>query len=834
MPHSRSGRHRARFFLLLPALALLLGALGSLTAAPASADVLVSNIGYKKTTLAFAGNAYAQGFSTGTHAAGYNLESIEAVFKRLGELPTGYASTIRAELWSDNNWKPSSKLADLTVPTNFAPGTVTFTAPAGTLLAAYSRYFLVIYTTGNLDALGVYATVVPTDDAGAASRWNVFAQTHYVTSNTPSGTWQDHDRSALSIRVNGTQATRATASEVTLSASPFHVVDEDESTGKLKIVATLDKPAPEGGVEITLKAENWSTASSPADYSLPAPFTIKQGETTGSAYVTIVNDKVDEGNETISLTASAGGLVVKKLLVFISDDDRALVLLSKGDLSLSNGVLVGDTAEYHVRLTTKPTADVTITATSSKVANATVDPASVTFTPDDWENRKTFTVTGVAVGPSTISHAVTSDDSVYASKTVDPVSVKVYKSDRTYSISSLRAAEEGTTPAVLMVSLGRQAPEGGLSFTISYDYSGGSATAADTATKPSTLTVPQYQVQMPVVIYSAADDLVEGEETFKVTIATTAAGWAAASDGSDSVTAAITDKADYEAKIAFGDSAEATAKYTATVNEDVTGGTLNVPVTVSHLPGASTTFAVEVVEWGSATEYTDAANPGDYRIATKSVSFGPSDTSKTKNLAIAITDDDDVEWLETIELRIAAADATPDDPGDLYGRDANGSKATITIDSEDPVLTEDPVTDEDSGEPQLQPTSADPLTASFEQVPPEHDGSQPFWVNVRFSEALGAQSYWQPQGVWPVAASFGVRGGRVKRVRRINPDLWGLRIAPDSWRTVTVTLAGGRGCDETGAVCTVDRRTLVQYGENDDRRPGPHPGEGHQSARGPG
>ena len=808
-PDRRSARSTlsARLSGFLPALALLFGALGSFTAAPASADVLVSNIGKNQGSITLAGKAYALGFTTGTHAAGYNLESIEAVFKRLGELPAGYASTIRAELWSDNNWKPSAKLADLTVPTNFAPGTVAFAAPTGTLLAAYKRYFLVIYTTGDLEALGVGRAGSASEDAGAASGWSIFDSGHYADSNTPGGTWPRHPNGILSIRVNGTEATRSTASEVTLSASPFHVVDEDESTGKLKIVATLDKPAPAGGVEITLKAENWGTASSPADYSLPAPFTIKQGETTGSAYVTIVNDKVDEGNETIPLTASAGGLVVNRLILWISDDDHALVLLNKGDLSLTEGaLLVGDTAEYYVSLTTRPPADVTITATSSKVANATVDPASVTFTPDDWENRKTFTVTGVAVGPSTISHAVTSDDSVYASKSVDPVSVKVYKSNRTYSISSLRAAEEGTTPAVLILRLGRQAPEGGLSFNISYDYSGGSATAADTARKPSTLTVPQHQVQMPVVIYSAADDLVEGEETFKVTIATTTAGWAAASDGSDSVTAAITDKADYDAKIAFGDSAAATAKYTATVDEDVSGGTLNVPVTVSHLPGATTTFAVEVVEWGSATEYTDAANPGDYRIATKSVSFGPSDASKTKNLAIAITDDDDVEWLETIELRIAAADATPDDPGDLYGRNANGSKATITIDSEDPVLSED---SEDSEDPQLQQQqSTDPLTASFEQVPSEHDGAESFWINVRFSDALGAENYWGAQGEWPVAASFGVRGGTVKRVRRIDPDLWGLRIVPDSWRDVKVTLAGGRSCDETGAVCTPDGRAL--------------------------
>ena len=48
-------------------------------------------------------------------------------------------------------------------------------------------------------------------------------------------------------------------------------------------------------------------------------------------------------------------------------------------------------------------------------------------------------------------------------------------------------------------------------------------------------------------------------------------------------------------------------------------------------------------------------------------------------MAVAITDDSDLEPDETIELRIAAADATVDDLGDHYARDGNGALATVTI-----------------------------------------------------------------------------------------------------------------------------------------------------------
>ena len=116
-------------------------------------------------------------------------------------------------------------------------------------------------------------------------------------------------------------------------------------------------------------------------------------------------------------------------------------------------------------------------------------------------------------------------------------------------------------------------------------------------------------------------------------------------------------------------------KYAAAVAED--GGSLNVPVTVSHLPGSSTTFAVEVLGTGTAVEDTD------YGIAMKSVTFGPTDGSRTKTVSVAITDDSVVEPDETIELKIAAADRTVDDLGDHYARDENGALATLTIANDD-------------------------------------------------------------------------------------------------------------------------------------------------------
>ena len=101
------------------------------------------------------------------------------------------------------------------------------------------------------------------------------------------------------------------------------------------------------------------------------------------------------------------------------------------------------------------------------------------------------------------------------------------------------------------------------------------------------------------------------------------------------------------------------------------------------------------------------------------------------------------------------------------------------------------------------PEPTDPLTASFEQVPSEHDGKGAFSVLLRLSETVGNFSK------SPRASSFEVTQGRVRSVKQVDAGLWRVRVKPSSWRAVTVALAGGRDCDDAGAVCTRDGRALT-------------------------
>ena len=242
-PDPRSGRLRARLTRLLPVLALLLGALSPFAAAPAAAEVLVSNLsqsvaaGYQMHTL----SGVAQPFTTGSSSAGYVLESIEFTF-HTAPLPD---TVMKAELWSTGTNVPGSKLADLTLPNTIAVGAVEATAPDGTVLAASTTYWAVLYyVSGDASDTTLLprfsATNSDNEDSGAAAGWSigdgfVLGTTAKFTSDT--GNWNTGWSAAALIRVNGIVVPPPTA--VTVSASgPLR------EGGTVDVTFTLDQPAP--------------------------------------------------------------------------------------------------------------------------------------------------------------------------------------------------------------------------------------------------------------------------------------------------------------------------------------------------------------------------------------------------------------------------------------------------------------------------------------------------------------------------------------------------------------------------------------------------------------
>ena len=103
--------------------------------------------------------------------------------------------------------------------------------------------------------------------------------------------------------------------------------------------------------------------------------------------------------------------------------------------------------------------------------------------------------------------------------------------------------------------------------------------------------------------------------------------------------------------------------------------------------------------------------------------------------------------------------------------------------------------------PATAQTSVPPLTASFENVTAEHDGSGSFTFDLRFSEEvkLGYKSLRDHV--------FTVTGGTVAKAQRMDKPSnirWQITVNPDSNADVTVVLPITSDCDAQGAICTKD------------------------------
>ena len=236
---------RAAACALAAAFALLLGA------APASSDVLVSNIGQiSGTSFGTATWKRAQGFTTGSTTT--DLGSIELKF---GTAPD--SSTIVQVVTGIPGSTTPTVVATLTHPATYGTGNLTFTAPANTTLSANTEYFVTVAGTGS-----VTSTTLNNEDSGGETGWSV-ADNRYSQNIATPGAWQSGSN-ALLIRVNAKPPPKVTGVEI--SSTPSLDVDGDntkETYGlgeKIQVQVTFDKNVTVTGtprLKIDFSSQDW-------------------------------------------------------------------------------------------------------------------------------------------------------------------------------------------------------------------------------------------------------------------------------------------------------------------------------------------------------------------------------------------------------------------------------------------------------------------------------------------------------------------------------------------------------------------------------------------------
>jgi hypothetical protein len=121
--------------------------------------------------------------------------------------------------------------------------------------------------------------------------------------------------------------------------------------------------------------------------------------------VTGVDDALDDGDQetaiTVAVNAAASddaydAVAPRTIVVTTTDDDAAaaagLTVTETGGTTVSEA---GGTDNFTVALAARPATSVVLTVTSADVGEATVAPATLTFTTANWSAAQTVTVTGV-------------------------------------------------------------------------------------------------------------------------------------------------------------------------------------------------------------------------------------------------------------------------------------------------------------------------------------------------------------------------------------------------------------------------------------------------------
>src|SRR2546425_4428758 len=142
---------------------------------------------------------------------------------------------------------------------------------------------------------------------------------------------------------------------------------------------------------------------------------------------TVVDDFVVDGNVAYTIVTAAAtstdgiynGMNAADVAVTNTDNDTAgITVIPTSGLTTTEG---GGTATFTIALATQPTANVTIGLSSSDLTEGTVAPASLTFTPANWNTAQTVTVSGVDdfgvdgnVAYTIVTAAATSADGSYS------------------------------------------------------------------------------------------------------------------------------------------------------------------------------------------------------------------------------------------------------------------------------------------------------------------------------------------------------------------------------------------------------------------------------------
>ena len=624
-------------------------------------DAMVQNLGQTDNSYASATATNAvlsQGFTTGSHAAGYELlgigVNIEGSSSKYPDGPTSVSVAVHA----DSGGKPGAKLFDLVSPTEYAAGHSFFEAPPGTTLDSSTSYVMVWRHLGGAEHR-LHRTLSNNEDSGKLTGFSI-ADVFYRGANLENLS-ANSTSNALEIAVYGVESDRPIAMPTASFERATYSVTESGSV-TVKVQLSVD---PKRTVTIPLTITNQGGATG-ADYSgVPANVTFQSGDTEKSFTFTADDDTDDDDDERVKLgfgtlpsNVTAGTTSETTVSIRDNDDPAVTVRFELEDYSVAEG----DTVAVKVKLNVAPERTVTIPLTTTNQSGATSAdysgvPASVTFQSGDTEKSFTFTAAqdtvdddaesvklGFGALPTGVTAGTRSEATVSIADNDDPA-VTVRFEQASYTV-----AEGGSFTVKVQLNMN---PERTVTIPLTRTHRGG-ASSSDYSGVPASVTFQSGDTEQSFTFTATQDTVDDDDESVrlgfstlpaKVTAGTTPRATVSITDDDDPAVTVRFDLADYS--VAEGDTVDVKVRLNVAPERTVT-----IPLTTSNEAGASSSdysgVPSSVTFQGGDTEqsftFTAALDSVQDDAERVKLGFGPLParvTAGARDVAtVVITDDD--------------------------------------------------------------------------------------------------------------------------------------------------------------------------------------------------
>jgi len=515
-----------------------------------------------------------------------------------------------------------------------------------------------------------------------------FTSSNYATNQTVTVTGQDDaaDDGDVDYKIVTAAATSADPTYNGIDGDDMGVVNNNDDTAAIVANPTTGLTTTEGGgtdlfsVTLATPPTNLVTvllsSSIPTEGTVPASiqFLTSDWNVPQTVTVTGIDDIAADGGQAYQINgagSSADGkyhnLSMSSVSVTNSDNDTpGLTVSPTSGLTTTEA---GGTASFTVKLASQPSANVSLTVSTSDATEGAPSPSSLTFTAANWNSPQTVTVTGADdnLDDGDVSYNITgtasSSDNGYNSMNMSNVSTINSDDDTkgiTVGVSGTPTTTEAGGAASFTVVLDTE-PTNDVTIGItSSDNSEGAVSAATL-----TFTNQNWSTAQTVTVTGADDNAVDGDITYTATT-----GPASSSDTNydglevDNVSVINTD----DDVIGF----QITPTTGLTTTE--AAGTVTFTVKLRSQPSADVSLGI------SSSDETEGT------VSPTSVTFTISNFNTAQT--VTVTGADDSNWDQDVAYSVITAAATSSDT-DYNGVDPTDVTVTNT-DDEVPALIVSP------------------------------------------------------------------------------------------------------------------------------------------------